>query len=98
MNIVQSLFGKGVADARGGFPPYILAMAEQQADAPGCSALVPRVQGSVLSRLGSSGFFTSVTVSLSSGVRWRKLETSSSRQNPNCVHDTARSAVVRELV
>ena len=41
--IVQSLFGKSVADARGDFPPYILAMAEQQADAPGCSALVPRV-------------------------------------------------------
>jgi len=41
--VVQRLFQKGVADAHGKFPPYILEMAEQQADAPGCSALVPRV-------------------------------------------------------
>jgi hypothetical protein len=31
------------ADARSGFPPYLLAMAEQQGDAQGFSALVPRV-------------------------------------------------------
>jgi hypothetical protein len=39
---VQALFKKGADDAQGEFPPFILAMAEQQADAPGCSALVPR--------------------------------------------------------
>jgi len=42
--IVKDLFGKGVEDARGEFPDYILKSAEGQADAPGCSELVPRIK------------------------------------------------------
>jgi arylsulfatase A-like enzyme len=40
--IVRELFHKAVEDAGGSFPPYILAMAENQKDAPGCSDLAAR--------------------------------------------------------
>ncbi|MCL4534679.1 MAG: sulfatase [Bacteroidetes bacterium] len=41
-DVAKDLFQKGVADAGSPFPDYILEMAEQQADAPGCSALAAR--------------------------------------------------------
>ncbi|MGB9595041.1 MAG: sulfatase [Candidatus Poribacteria bacterium] len=42
-DVVNDLFKKGVEDAGGNFPEYIKNLAESQADAPGCSELVPRV-------------------------------------------------------
>lgn len=42
-DVVNDLFKKGVEDAGGDFPEYIKKLAESQADAPGCSELVPRV-------------------------------------------------------
>jgi arylsulfatase A-like enzyme len=41
-DLVQELYQKAVADAGGGFPQYILEMARNQKDAPGCSALAAR--------------------------------------------------------
>jgi len=41
-DIVNYLYKKGVEDAGGKFPEYIEKLAEGQADAPGCSELVPR--------------------------------------------------------
>jgi len=38
-DIVQKLYTKGVADAGGKFPEFLLKRAEGQADAPGCSEL-----------------------------------------------------------
>lgn len=40
--IVKKLFNYGVADAGNKFPEYILTLADREADAPGCSELVPR--------------------------------------------------------
>jgi arylsulfatase A-like enzyme len=42
-DIVKEMYKKGVEDAGGEFPDYIIKLAEGQADAPGCSELVPRV-------------------------------------------------------
>ncbi len=41
-DVVNDLFKKGVEDAGGDFPEYIKKLADSQADAPGCSELVPR--------------------------------------------------------
>jgi hypothetical protein len=35
--LVRELFQVGAAEARGGFPDYLLRQAESAADAPGCS-------------------------------------------------------------
>jgi hypothetical protein len=40
--VVKKLFNKGVDDAGGEFPDFILKLAEGQADAPGCSELAVR--------------------------------------------------------
>jgi arylsulfatase A-like enzyme len=42
-DVVKDLYKKGVEDAGGEFPDYIMKSAEGQADAPGCSELVPRI-------------------------------------------------------
>ncbi len=42
-DVVRRLYAQAVADAGGVFPDYLLELAAQQADAPGCSALVARV-------------------------------------------------------
>jgi arylsulfatase A-like enzyme len=39
---VKDLYGKAVADAGGGFPDYLLALAQDESDAPGCSDLAAR--------------------------------------------------------
>jgi arylsulfatase A-like enzyme len=39
---VNDLFAQAVEDAGGGFPDWLLELARNQADAPGCSALVAR--------------------------------------------------------
>ncbi len=41
-DVAKKLFDKGVADAGGKFPEFILKLAEGQADAPGCSDLAAR--------------------------------------------------------
>jgi len=41
-DVVKSLFNKGVADAGGEFPDFLVKLAEGQADAPGCSELAAR--------------------------------------------------------
>jgi len=41
-DVVRTLFAHAVADARGGFPDWLMAIARSQADAPGCSNLVAR--------------------------------------------------------
>jgi arylsulfatase A-like enzyme len=41
-DVVRKLFQKGVADAGGEFPDFLVEMAERQADAPGCSELAAR--------------------------------------------------------
>lgn len=41
-DVVRELFRSGVEDAGGGFPDYLLKLAESQADAPGCSELAAR--------------------------------------------------------
>jgi len=41
-DVAKDMFNKGVADAGGRFPDYLLALAEGQADAPGCSDLAAR--------------------------------------------------------
>jgi len=41
-DVVKALFGKGVADANGEFPAFLVEMTKKQADAPGCSALAAR--------------------------------------------------------
>lgn len=41
-DIVKDLYNKGVEDAGGVFPDFILKLAEGQADAPGCSELAAR--------------------------------------------------------
>lgn len=41
-DIAKDMFNKGVADAGGNFPDFILKIAEGQADAPGCSDLAAR--------------------------------------------------------
>ncbi len=40
--VVQELFAKAVEDAGGGFPDYLMAIAKNQKDAPGCSDLAAR--------------------------------------------------------
>ena len=40
--VVKDLYHKGVADAGGRFPDYLLALAQSQSDAPGCSDLAAR--------------------------------------------------------
>jgi hypothetical protein len=40
--LVRELFRIGVGDAGGEFPPFLLDLADRDADAPGCSALVAR--------------------------------------------------------
>ena len=42
-DVVQYLSDKAVADAGGGFPEFLIALAESEADAPGCSELAARV-------------------------------------------------------
>ncbi len=41
-DVVRDMFNKGVADAGGEFPDFIIKLAEGQADAPGCSELAAR--------------------------------------------------------
>ncbi|MBN1346971.1 MAG: sulfatase [Phycisphaerae bacterium] len=41
-DVVKELFGVACADAEGGFPDFILDLADRDADAPGCSDLVGR--------------------------------------------------------
>ena len=41
-DVAKDLFNKGVTDAGGRFPDYLLALAKGQADAPGCSDLAAR--------------------------------------------------------
>jgi arylsulfatase A-like enzyme len=41
-DVVNDLFGLAKDDARGGFPEWLLKIAREQADAPGCSDLVAR--------------------------------------------------------
>jgi len=41
-DVVNELFALAVADARGGFPEWLLELARNQADAPGCSDLAAR--------------------------------------------------------
>lgn len=41
-DVVRDLLNKGVADAGGEFPDFIIKLAEGQADAPGCSELAAR--------------------------------------------------------
>jgi hypothetical protein len=40
--VVNDLFALAVQDARGGFPGWLMELARQQADAPGCSDLAAR--------------------------------------------------------
>jgi hypothetical protein len=42
--VVKKLFALGIADARGGFPDYLLHQAESAGDASGCSpfAAIPK--------------------------------------------------------
>jgi len=40
--IVNDLFAQAVADAGGSFPDWLLKLAQDQGDAPGCSDLVAR--------------------------------------------------------
>ena len=40
--VVRDLFAKGCADAEGGFPEFLMDLARNQMDAPGCSALAAR--------------------------------------------------------
>jgi len=42
-DIVQALFAQARDDARGGFPDWLLAVARNRADAPGCSDLAARL-------------------------------------------------------
>jgi len=37
--LVRELFDSGVAEAAGGFPGYLLDLAQQAIDAPGCSPI-----------------------------------------------------------
>ena len=39
--VVKELFEVGVAEAKGGFPAYLMDLAESAADAPGCSPFAP---------------------------------------------------------
>ncbi len=41
-DVCRDLFARGVADAGGRFPDYIMRLAENEADAPGCSELAVR--------------------------------------------------------
>jgi len=41
-DVVHALFAQAQDDARGGFPDWIIALARNKADAPGCSDLVAR--------------------------------------------------------
>ena len=43
-DVVDRLFAKAVSDAHGAFPDFIMALAEGQADAPGCSPLAAAAQ------------------------------------------------------
>jgi arylsulfatase A-like enzyme len=42
IEVIRDLFKKAVADARGGFPEYLMEMVTTQMDAPGCSELAAR--------------------------------------------------------
>jgi arylsulfatase A-like enzyme len=39
--VVKALFETGLAEAKGGFPAYLMDLAESAADAPGCSPFAP---------------------------------------------------------
>ena len=41
-DVVNALFAQAVEDAGGRFPEWLMALARDQADAPGCSDLVAR--------------------------------------------------------
>lgn len=41
-DVVKEMFEKGVADAAGDFPEFLVEMTKKHADAPGCSALAAR--------------------------------------------------------
>lgn len=41
-DVARRLFSMGVKDAKGGFPEWLLQLAEKEKDAPGCSDLVAR--------------------------------------------------------
>jgi len=41
-DVVRALFAKAEADARGGFPEWLMELAKGEADAPGCSDLAAR--------------------------------------------------------
>jgi hypothetical protein len=41
-DVMKDLFAKAVADAGGKFPGWILKLADEEKDAPGCSALAAR--------------------------------------------------------
>ncbi len=41
-DVAEDLFSKAVADAEGGFPGWLMELAEKQQDPPGCSDLVAR--------------------------------------------------------
>jgi arylsulfatase A-like enzyme len=43
-NVVDYLFGKGLDDAGGNFPDYLLQLARKETDFPGCSPLAVRYQ------------------------------------------------------
>lgn len=43
-DVVQELFAKGIDDADGEFPDFLVEMVKKQSDAPGCSELAARVQ------------------------------------------------------
>jgi arylsulfatase A-like enzyme len=42
VDVVKQLFAKAKADASGGIPDWLMDLAKNQADAPGCSALASR--------------------------------------------------------
>jgi arylsulfatase A-like enzyme len=45
-DVANALFAEAIADAEGGFPDWLVELARNQADAPGCSDLVARTRRS----------------------------------------------------
>ena len=43
-DVVNNLFAKGLADAGGSFPDYVLEAAKKQTDSPGCSPIAARLR------------------------------------------------------
>ena len=43
-DVINDLFAKGVADAGGSFPDYVLESAKKAVDSPGCSPIAARKQ------------------------------------------------------